>query len=640
MTVHTHYAKNMKVLRKRQSILAKVVELDQPSPVTYLVEPSKTKVPTLAAKVGETTMQIHSKYDPVREAEQQIANMKFKNPRLLLILGLGLGYHIRAALQGLKENYFIVVVEKDMQALTQAVKHADLSDLFESDKIRWVIGVPENELFAVMTDMIKQAGIAFQLFLKTLVVFDHPALSKLHGSYHKEALKGFREAGQNIIFNYGNCPKDSLVGVENIMANLSVIMRNPGVKELFGKFKKVPGIVVSTGPSLDKNIEELRAAEGKCVMICADSALRILLRHGIRPHAVATLERIIEVAKLFEEFRADQLKEIWLAGTPVIMPQVYETWKGPTVIVYRSFAHFDWLEMPKGTLSSGPSCSNLAFKILEAMGCDPIILVGQDCAFPSVDQTHAEGASGITKLTINESQLIKVKGNCEEWVYTDEIFNLFRKAFVTDVAQLKGTCINATEGGALIEGTKIMKLRDAVAQFCTAPVDAIGGFKGMHVPTEVEIKALWKQFEHTMKETRTEVRNVIEYCEKGEKLVVDFEKELEGGGFNDLEDFLERFPNERLEKVHLELTQARGRIITFGKYFNLYLMHIVQMIIVKFEMDFNELRSLCEDEKRVKLQAIRMMKRWFPMIGDVCKLSLTLLEDAYKKLVSEFGSDS
>jgi len=205
---------------------------------------------------------------------------------------------------------------------------------------------------------------------------------------------------------------------------------------------------------------------------------------------------------------------------------------------------------------------------------------------------------------------------------------------------LKGTCINATEGGALIEGTKIMKLRDAVAQFCTAPVDAIGGFKGMHVPTEVEIKALWKQFEHTMKETRTEVRNVIEYCEKGEKLVVDFEKELEGGGFNDLEDFLERFPNERLEKVHLELTQARGRIITFGKYFNLYLMHIVQMIIVKFEMDFNELRSLCEDEKRVKLQAIRMMKRWFPMIGDVCKLSLTLLEDAYKKLVSEFGSDS
>ncbi|HOY68755.1 MAG TPA: DUF115 domain-containing protein [Candidatus Ozemobacteraceae bacterium] len=637
MSSPTFYAKNMKILRRRQPVLAKVVELDQPSPVRYLIEPSKAKVPTLAIKSGETTIQIHSRYDPVREAEQQITSQNYRNPRILLILGLGLGYHIRAALEHLKENYFIVVVEKDMQALTQAVRHADLSDLFESDKIRWVIGVPQSELFAVMSDMVKQAGIAFQLFLKTLVVFDHPALAKVDGAYHLEALKGFREAAHTTIFNYGNCPKDSMIGVENIMANLSIIMRNPGVKELFGKFRNVPGILVSTGPSLNKNIEDLKAAEGKCVMVCADSALRVLLKRGIRPHAVATVERIIEVAKLLEEFSEEQVKDIWLAGTPVIMPQVYETWKGPTVIVYRAFAHFDWLEMPKGTLASGPSCSNLAFKVLEAMGCNPIILVGQDCSFPNATQTHAEGASGITKITVKEDQLFKVKGNYDEWVYTDEIFNLFRKSFVTDVAQFKGTCINATEGGALIEGTNIMRLKEAIERYCTKPVDAVNTFRNMHVPTHGEIHGLWKRFRHTMDETRSAVRQVIDFCENGEKKVQNFEKELEEGGFRQLEDFLARFPQERLDQIHVELTQARGSIITFGKYFNLYLMHIVQMIIVKFEMDFNELRSLCEDEKRVKLQAIRMMRRWFPMIGDVCKLSLKLLEDAYAKLTAEFG---
>jgi hypothetical protein len=90
--------------------------------------------------------------------------------------------------------------------------------------------------------------------------------------------------------------------------------------------------------------------------------------------------------------------------------------------------------------------------------------------------------------------------------------------------------------------------------------------------------------------------------------------------------------------VHGEMTKARSKIITFGKYFNLYLMHIVQMIIVKFEMDFNELPSLCEDQKRCKLQAIKLMKRWFPTIGDVCRISLKLLNDAYDDLEAEFGS--
>jgi hypothetical protein len=62
------------------------------------------------------------------------------------------------------------------------------------------------------------------------------------------------------------------------------------------------------------------------------------------------------------------------------------------------------------------------------------------------------------------------------------------------------------------------------------------------------------------------------------------------------------------------------------------------MIIVKFEMDFNELPSLCEDQKRCKLQAIKLMKRWFPTIGDVCRISLKLLNDAYDDLEAEFGS--
>ncbi len=120
-------------------------------------------------------------------------------------------------------------------------------------------------------------------------------------------------------------------------------------------------------------------------------------------------------------------------------------------------------------------------------------------------------------------------------------------------------------------------------------------------------------------------------------MIDNFEKRLEEEGYAEISDFLERFPDDELDQVHGDMTRARSKIITFGKYFNLYLMHIIQMIIVKFEMDFNELPSLCEDKKRCKLQAIRLMKKWFPTIGDVCRISLKLLVDAFNDLEEEFG---
>jgi hypothetical protein len=427
--------------------------------------------------------------------------------------------------------------------------------------------------------------------------------------------------------------------VENIMKNLATIMKNPGVKDLYGSFKGLPGIIVSTGPSLDKNIEELKNAVGKCVMFSADSALKVLFKHDITPHSVVSLERNENVAKIYNELPEDYKDKIWLAATPVIRKEAYDAWNGPTFLVYRAFAHFDWIDMPKGTLNIGPSCSNMAFKVLEAMGCDPIILVGQDCAFYSAEKTHADNAADVAKLNLKERDLIKVKGNYQEWVYTNSIYNAFRKSFVTDVAKYRGICINATEGGAFIEGTELMTLHDAVEKYCQKPIDVLQVIqRDLHFPSEAEVDKEYKKFRKTMIETRKEVEGVIDYCDKGARLIEEFEKRLEEGGFAQLNDFLERFPDDELNQVHGEMTKARSKIITFGKYFNLYLMHIVQMIIVKFEMDFNELPSLCEDQKRCKLQAIKLMKRWFPTIGDVCRISLKLLNDAYDDLEAEFGS--
>jgi hypothetical protein len=217
---------------------------------------------------------------------------------------------------------------------------------------------------------------------------------------------------------------------------------------------------------------------------------------------------------------------------------------------------------------------------------------------------------------------------------------MFRKAFETDMLTYEGTCINATEGGAYIEGTKIATLKECVEKYCVKPVDTLGIFqKECIYPEEKDYMAQWKNLRQIMIATREEVEKVVESCDEGVKRIADFEVRLDKDGFNEIDDFLERFPNDELEEFVSWLLRTKAKIITSGKYFNLYLMHIVQMVIVKFELDINQLPSLCEDEKRCNLQFIKLMKNWFNEVGGVCKISLDMLVRALEQLDKEFKTE-
>ena len=634
------FEKNMKVLKKRMPNLFEAINSCPESDCEYIVSDAKSGAKTLAIKKDGKIYQVHSKYDPVKESDQQLVNAKLVNPKIMMILGFGLGYNLRSALKTYgNQNLYTLVVEKDIKAFKTALENVDITDLLDNPKCIWVVGIRPSETFVVLNELIKKVGITLQLFLKTFQAFDNPVLTKVYGDYHQHILKCFKDAAFNIIFNYGNCPQDSMIGLQSIMDNMSLILRSPGIQDMFGRFNKVPGILVSTGPSLDKNIEDLKLAEGKCVMIAADSALRTLNKHNIVPHAAVSVERIEHVATMFKELPEEYKSKIWLAACPVILKHSYDAWNGPKIISYRNFAHFEWIQVPKGTLTTGPSCSNLGFKILEAMGCDPIILVGQDCSFASAEKTHADGAPAVTNLHLKQENLYKVKGNYSEFVYTNNIYDMFRKAFETDMLTYKGTCINATEGGAYIEGTKIATLKESIEKYCTKAVDALGVFeKSSRYPKEEEIFKQWVKLRKIMTTTRDEVQEVVDQCIEGQKDIAVFEQRLERDGFKEIPDFLERFPDNEILEFVKKLMKAKAKIITGSKYFNLYLMHIVQMVIVRFEMDLNQLPSLCEDEKRCHLQRVKLMKKWFIEVGGVCQLALNMLINALKQLDEEFGT--
>ena len=79
-----------------------------------------------------------------------------------------------------------------------------------------------------------------------------------------------KDAGSQQILHFGNDPYDSLIGIENMLANLDEIISNPGINLLYNKFAGKPAIVVATGPSLNKNKHLLKGMENKALIVAAD----------------------------------------------------------------------------------------------------------------------------------------------------------------------------------------------------------------------------------------------------------------------------------------------------------------------------------------------------------------------------------
>ena len=113
--------------------------------------------------------------------------------------------------------------------------------------------------------------------------------------------------------------------------------------------------------------------------------------------------------------------------------------------------------------------------MLYKIGISTIILVGQDLAYTN-NKSHADGTFQEIMKEENTSRFMMVEGNFEDKVPTRPDFKLFLDWYNMYIEGCKGyrgnfRVINATEGGAKIQNTEIMTLREAIDRECTKEVD-------------------------------------------------------------------------------------------------------------------------------------------------------------------------
>jgi len=435
---------------------------------------------------------------------------------------------------------------------------------------------------------------------------------------------------------YGNSPDDSLLGEKNMFENLDEIIENPGIDLLYNKFKGKPAIVVASGPSLKKNLDQLKGLEDKALILSAESTFTILGMNGVKPHIVASLERTMRTKSVFEGFSKEDVKNTYLAACPVIPKEAYEVYEGPRLVVYRHFDHFKWLEIEKGMLDIKHSSANMAFKIAVALGCDPIILVGQDLAFSREDHSTHVGlhVKGSQQDRYYQDKKVMVMGNDGEPIETCTSWYKFLKAYDLDVEAYEGRCINATEGGAYIQGTEVMTLKEAVDTYIKEsinPLDIIEANTKDFVESDKE--AFYKKIDHKIVAAIEKLNVMADYCDEGIALINEHKDTL--NGYINKPELTEE-DKKHIETLFVEIAKPREAMQVQGDTFQLLVMHVVQPIYIKLDIDMNELGNKYEEIERGIADSCLYLTRWYDVIkrllSEIQKILVAAQIDVKEKL--------
>ena len=501
---------------------------------------------------------LYSAHEDIRETVR-LANLS-------VILGLGLGYHIKALLESTPTLDAVLVFEADLELVKAAFIALDFTPYLKNPNIFFCFGNP-----MLMHPYIYQALMHrdAKYYMKSINFITAGPSYRQNKDYYTACIQAIKQAVGRVLLFFGNDPADSMIGIHHTFVNIDEIIEHPGIKELKNAFKNKPGIVVATGPSLNKNIELLKEVGNRAVIAAADASLKVMLARGLKPHFVNSLERVLPTARLLENLTEVEVEDIYFAPCPVIHPDTYANWPGKKIVVYRDFATFKWLEIDKGLITIGPSAANMSYKILEYMGCDPIILIGQDLGLAG-EATHADGTTYGTKQEIFKGTMM-VEGNYESQVATNAVWNQFRLHYEQDIAQNPGTVINATEGGAKIHGALLMTLREAIDKYFGKEIPIHGTIKKrLTVPSAAKK-------ERQRADTLKKVQEAINYCDN---VNARFAEAVQSASnlFKDKkqDDFLD--------------CESKLKIFAEPQFYRI-LMHYVQSYLIKSVIELNSIKA-------------------------------------------------
>lgn len=458
----------------KELILEKKEELLEVEQLEVLIEENLENEEILKVRHNGRTLYLAGKRSAHLSAENQVQVLgKIEQSAPIFMVGMGNICYLEEILKATSRESVILLYEPSFSIFYKQIQRLNLKETFGEHIIALLVGEINDDSGSVTTlcqSMLQGNRIPI---MKHFILPNYKEICL-------ERILAFEKMLGNVVSRYvsdlNTTRRFHHVFVDNLFHNANYIRTNYQAIQLDEVLPKdIPAIVVSAGPSLNKNIDELKKAKNKSFIIAVDTAIKPLISHGITPDMFA----IVDGLKPLDLIKVEECRDIPLLTTSVAAKAVLQYHRGKKFFFNEGVSFVNHMyEMNHkffGPMQSGGSVATLAFSYVSHLGFDRIILVGQDLALTG-NKTHADGTFQEKMQEQDTTHCKMVEGNYEDKVPTRSDFDEYRKWFEEYIANWSKkyknfTVINATEGGAKIEGTEIMTLKDAIAQECVKEVD-------------------------------------------------------------------------------------------------------------------------------------------------------------------------
>lgn len=467
------FEKNILSLKKRYSYI--VEKLDEKKDIDECGVEYNNGTAVLYKIYNNRRWNLNSKWNAQTAAEIYAERYNIQLYGVYFVFGFSDGKYIRELARKLDDTNLMVVCIPDFTLFSITCRYFDLTDIFENERIIVYFSEMERNAEGLFRQLVGYTRI------KLLEFCILPGYDIVYHDECETFMDAVLECMRNEIMNKEThlafdrqIPQHMLYHTKHMLPYSNI---NQLKQELLTKdIEDIPAIIVSAGPSLDKNVHLLKEAKGKAFIIAVDASIRTVMQAGVQPDLLCSVDP--NSPERF--FSGLDLKDVCWACNQWTNMNLLDTY-AEHILYFGSFGD-TWNDILKQNLGyefpnvvSGGSVSTEAFMIALQMGFKNIVLIGQDLAFTGgVSHTKGiEDALGDNDSYIKSRQIVEVEDINGERLQTDYQMWFYKQWFekVIRIYKDKIYVIDATEGGARIEGAEIKSLEEVIKTQCNKELD-------------------------------------------------------------------------------------------------------------------------------------------------------------------------